>query len=83
VTDVTEVAHKNVVDLLQEQHNQIKELFREVSLAVQAAESIAPTRPHPGAGSSVAGNVVLGPPAALFDRMRDAVRDWRQSNDKD
>lgn len=190
VTDVTEVTHRNVVDLLMEQHNQVKELFREVAAAtgdrkrelfqdlvrllaahetaeelvvhpaardavnggdrvvdnrlreedeakhvlaalydmgvddprfdaefarfaesvvehatheereefrylrqnlpaeklermagaVQAAEAIAPTRPHPGAGSSVTGNLVLGPPAALFDRMRDAVRDWRESH---
>jgi hemerythrin superfamily protein len=190
VTDVTDVAHRNVVDLLLDQHNQIKELFREVAStrgdrkrelfqdlvrllavhetaeelvvhpaardavnggdqvvdrrlheedeakhvlaklydmgvddprfdaefanfaqavvdhatreeqeefrylrqnlseeklermagAVRAAESIAPTRPHPGAGQSPAANLVLGPPAALFDRMRDAVRDWRGSN---
>jgi hypothetical protein len=48
--------------------------------AVRAAESIAPTRPHPGTGGSPAANLVMGPPAALFDRMRDAVRDWRESH---
>jgi hemerythrin superfamily protein len=190
VTDVTEVAHRNVVDLLLDQHNQIKELFREVAVArgahkrecfqdlvrllavhetaeelvvhpaarravnggdqvvesrlheedeakhvladlydmgvddprfdtafatfaqsvvdhatheeqeefrylrqnlpeeklermagaVRAAEATAPTRPHPGAGESATANLFVGPPAALFDRMRDAVRDWRESN---
>jgi hemerythrin superfamily protein len=48
--------------------------------AVRAAEAIAPTRPHPAAGESAIANMMAGPPAAVFDRMRDAVRDWRQSN---
>ncbi|MBN1174756.1 MAG: hemerythrin domain-containing protein [Micromonosporaceae bacterium] len=43
--------------------------------AVLAAERVAPTRPHPGAGSSMTSNVLLGPPLALFDRLRDAMRD--------
>jgi len=46
---------------------------------VRAAEAAAPTRPHPGAGESATANVVLGPPMALFDRVRDAVRDWSRS----
>jgi hypothetical protein len=41
---------------------------------------VAPTRPHPTAGESATANLIAGPPAALFDRMRDAVRDWRQSH---
>lgn len=44
---------------------------------VRAAESAAPTRPHPAAGESAAANIIMGPPLALFDRIRDAVRDWR------
>ncbi|WP_092525201.1 hypothetical protein [Actinopolyspora saharensis] len=47
--------------------------------AVRTAEAIAPTRPHPMAGESAAANVLAGPPAALFDRVRDAVRDWNKS----
>ncbi|NIH85142.1 hemerythrin domain-containing protein [Amycolatopsis granulosa] len=40
---------------------------------VRAAEAVAPTRPHPGA-ESAAKNMLLGPPAALMDRARDAIR---------
>ena len=41
--------------------------------AVRAAERIAPTRPHPGVESPAA-NFLLGPPLAIMDRVRDAVR---------
>jgi len=44
-----------------------------LAAAVRAAEAVAPTRPHPGAESATA-NVVLGPPLAVLDRVRDAVR---------
>jgi hypothetical protein len=46
---------------------------------VRAAEAAAPTRPHPAAGESAVANVMAGPPLALFDRVRDAVRDWSTS----
>ncbi|SDY91305.1 Hemerythrin HHE cation binding domain-containing protein [Micromonospora pattaloongensis] len=46
--------------------------------AVRAAEATAPTRPHPHSGESATANLVAGPPLAVFDRARDAVRDWRQ-----
>ena len=42
--------------------------------AVRAAEALAPTHPHPSAGSSMATNLVAGPIAAVVDRTRDAVR---------
>ncbi|HWH00317.1 MAG TPA: hemerythrin domain-containing protein [Pilimelia sp.] len=42
--------------------------------ALRAAEKIAPTRPHPGVESATK-NLLLGPPTALVDRVRDAVRD--------
>jgi hemerythrin superfamily protein len=54
--------------------------LRRMAGAVRAAESIAPTRPHPQAGESMAANMVAGPPLAMFDRMRDAVRDWREKS---
>jgi hemerythrin superfamily protein len=54
--------------------------LRRMAGAVRAAEAIAPTRPHPKAGESAAANLIAGPPMAVFDRMRDAVRDWRQSH---
>ncbi|MFI6262587.1 hemerythrin domain-containing protein [Micromonospora sp. NPDC051006] len=48
--------------------------------ALRAAEATAPTRPHPHSGESARANLVAGPPMALFDRVRDAVRDWRESH---
>ncbi|KNB54060.1 hemerythrin domain-containing protein [Streptomyces caatingaensis] len=41
--------------------------------ALRAAEAVAPTRPHPGT-SSAAGNLALGPFAAVVDRTREAIR---------
>ena len=52
--------------------------LRRMAGAVRAAEAVAPTRPHPQAGESAVANLLVGPPTAVFDRMRDAVRDWRQ-----
>lgn len=49
--------------------------------AFEAAEAVAPTRPHRIAPESGAGNLLAGAPVAIFDRVRDAVRDWRQRND--
>jgi hemerythrin superfamily protein len=48
--------------------------------AVRAAEAMAPTRPHPHSGESATANLLVGPPMAVFDRARDAVRDWRESH---
>ncbi|SHF93637.1 hemerythrin domain-containing protein [Streptoalloteichus hindustanus] len=56
---------------------------RRLATAVRAAEATAPTRPHPGAGESAMANLLAGPPMAVFDRVRDAVRDWRQSHRED
>jgi hypothetical protein len=42
--------------------------------AVRAAERIAPTPPPPGVESPAA-NFLLGPPLAIMDRARDAIRD--------
>ncbi|MDN3293921.1 hemerythrin domain-containing protein [Streptomyces ficellus] len=41
--------------------------------AVQAAEAVAPTRPHPGTDSALK-NLAVGPIAAVVDRTRDAMR---------
>ncbi|GAA3392457.1 hemerythrin domain-containing protein [Cryptosporangium minutisporangium] len=53
--------------------------LRRMTGAVKAAEAVAPTRPHPAAGESALGNMLAGPPLALFDRMRDAVSEWSRS----
>jgi hemerythrin superfamily protein len=51
--------------------------LRRMAGAVKAAEAIAPTRPHPMAGESAMANLLVGPPLAVFERARDAVRNWR------
>ena len=40
--------------------------------AVEVAEQLAPTRPHPGVESAMA-NLLVGPFAAMIDRARDAL----------
>jgi hypothetical protein len=54
--------------------------LRRMAGALEAAEKVAPTRPRRNAPESAVGNVLVGPPLALFDRVRDAVREWRQKN---
>ncbi|MEV6929478.1 hemerythrin domain-containing protein [Dactylosporangium sp. NPDC051485] len=50
------------------------EQLRRMAAVFEAAERAAPTRPHPSAGESATANIVLGPPLALFDKARDALR---------
>ncbi|GAA0595260.1 hemerythrin domain-containing protein [Actinomadura livida] len=50
--------------------------LRGFAAAVRAAEAIAPTRPHPGT-ESAAKNMLLGPPVAVLDRVRDMIRSAR------
>ena len=47
--------------------------LRTLVTAVKAAEATAPTHPHPGTESATK-NMLLGPIAALTDRVRDAIR---------
>lgn len=47
--------------------------LKKMAAAVQAAEKMAPTRPHPGV-ESPAENLVAGPFASLLDRARDAIQ---------
>ena len=47
--------------------------MKRMARAVRAAEAIAPTHPHAGVESQ-AGNMAVGPIAAVIDRTRDAVR---------
>ena len=55
------------------------EQLKTMAKTVQAAESIAPTRPHPALGESPTTNLLAGPPLSVFDRVRDKMRDWRES----
>lgn len=54
--------------------------LRKMARAVRTAEATAPTRPHPGAGESKMANLLAGPPIAVFDRVADALRGWRESD---
>jgi len=47
--------------------------------ALRAAEALAPTRPHPSVQSAT-GNLLVGPPVAVLDKVRDVVRDALQSS---
>jgi hypothetical protein len=49
------------------------ERLQAMAATVRLAEAVAPTRPHPGVESAKA-NLLLGPPAAIMDRARDAIR---------
>jgi hemerythrin superfamily protein len=54
--------------------------LKRMARAVEAAQAIAPTRPHPNAGESAIANLLAGPPMAIFDRARDAIRDWQDKH---
>jgi hypothetical protein len=41
--------------------------------AAKAAAAMAPTHPHPGVESATK-NMLLGPPTAMVDRVRDMIR---------
>jgi hemerythrin superfamily protein len=46
----------------------------ELGRRYQKAKASAPTHPHPHAPNTPPGNLMMGPVAALVDRIRDAVR---------
>jgi hypothetical protein len=46
---------------------------QELARAFQAAETVAPTRPHPDAPQRPPANIVVGLATSLLDRARDAV----------
>jgi hypothetical protein len=50
-----------------------------MAAAVKTAEATAPTHPHPGTESATK-NMLVGPAAAIADRVRDAIRDARSGS---
>ncbi len=60
--------------LLRKQFSAAK--LENMAASLETIESLAPTRPHPHAGDTALANVFAGPPLAVFDRIRDAVRDY-------
>jgi hemerythrin superfamily protein len=61
---------KALIHLLEEELDEDE--LQKLTVAVQAAERIAPTHPHPGVESGAA-NLALGPFVSLLDRARDAI----------
>ena len=56
-----------------------KNLQRLASIVLGVERDTAPTRPHPNLPTSAAVNLLIGPPISVFDRVRDAMRNVRQS----
>jgi hemerythrin superfamily protein len=73
-------AHEEQEEFPELRRNTDPEKLRRMAGAVRAAEAVSPTRPHPAAGENPVTNMLAGPPVAVFDKMRDAVRDWHQKN---
>ncbi len=48
--------------------------LRDLGSRLDRARSLVPTRPHPSAPTSPGAKAVAGPPVALVDRIRDALR---------
>lgn len=80
---------KAVIDhAMYEQHYEFNRIRQHLPAAqrammrglVKAAEATAPTHAHPGAEGAAA-NLLLGPPLALIDRVRDVIREARKSSD--
>ena len=63
---------KEVFPELRQSHS--REQLETMARGVQAAESFAPTHPHPRGPESAVGNIVVGPFVAVADRVRDAIR---------
>ncbi len=51
-----------------------KDKLRQLAGAFRAAESLAPTHPHPKGPDTALGNMIVGPFAAVADRARDAIK---------
>lgn len=56
-----------------------KNLQRLASIVLGVERDAAPTRPHPNIPSSAPVNLLIGPPLSVFDRVRDAMRNLRES----
>lgn len=54
------------------------EKLESMRTALERAEKLAPTHPHPHAPESGIGNMVAGPFVAIVDRVRDALRGARR-----
>ncbi len=53
--------------------------LRSMKSALEAAEAMAPTHPHPHGPESAIGNLLVGPFVAVVDKVRDALRGGKKS----
>lgn len=53
---------------------------REMAERMMRARFLVPTRPHPNAPTGPVGKMAAGPPVALVDRVRDALRNVADDN---
>lgn len=53
--------------------------LREMGNLIQMAKKIAPTQPHPEAPLTPPGNLIMGPLAALTDRIKEYALGGRKS----
>jgi hypothetical protein len=72
--------HEELDELPALRSNTDTERLRRMADSLRALEMIVPTRPHPAVGESATENLLFGPPLAVFDRVRDALQDWRTDN---
>jgi hemerythrin superfamily protein len=72
VLDHAEKEEEEEFPLLYEVHDE--EVLTRMAGAVEVAESIAPTHPHPHGPESASGNLLVGPFVSIVDRVRDALR---------
>lgn len=49
------------------------EQLEDLGTRLEKVKDIAPTRPHPNAPDTPPGNLLIGPPTGLVDRVRDAL----------
>ena len=68
---------RQVFPLLRRTHD--AEKLTKMRSALERAEKMAPTHPHPHAPESAVGNLVAGPFVAIVDRVRDAIRGVKSS----
>jgi hemerythrin superfamily protein len=72
VINHAEAEERGIFPLLRATGN--TDVLFELARRYEKAKQSAPTHPHPHAPDTPPANKVLGPIAALFDRVRDAVR---------
>ncbi|MEC3914763.1 hemerythrin domain-containing protein [Nocardia sp. CDC160] len=75
---VAHAEHEEQDEFSQLRHELEPRQLRAMRRAVEIAEALAPTRPHPGV-ESVEANLLTGPFAAMLDRARDAITKPREA----